>query len=127
MVYNSLAAADILAKEGILAEVVNMRFVKPIDKGLLEHLISRFDRIVTVEENSVHGGFGAAILETLTEFKHGDIKVRVHGVPDEFIEHGTPSELHQLVKLDSEGIAGVVREFCEANPSRLRSVERKAL
>ena len=104
-----------------------MRFVKPIDKNLIEDLISRFDRLVTVEENSVHGGFGAAVLETLTELKHGDIKVRVHGVPDEFVEHGTPAELHQLVKLDPKGIASVVKEFCEANPSHLRSVERKAL
>ena len=58
MVYNSLAAADLLAKEGILAEVVNMRFVKPIDRGLLEHLLEKFDRLVTVEENTIDGGFG---------------------------------------------------------------------
>lgn len=126
MVFNSLAAADILAKEGILAEVVNMRFVKPIDKSLLERLLARFDRIVTVEENSVLGGFGAGILETLTELKRGDVKVRVHGVPDEFIEHGSPAELHKIVKLDAAGIAEVVREFCEANPPNIRSVERKA-
>jgi 1-deoxy-D-xylulose-5-phosphate synthase len=126
MVFNSLEAADILAKEGILAEVVNMRFVKPIDKNLLEHLLARFDRFVTVEENSVLGGFGAGILETLTELKHGDVKVRVHGVPDEFIEHGSPAELHKIVKLDAAGIAEVVREFCEANPPNIRSVERKA-
>ena len=126
MVYNSLAAADILAKEGILAEVVNMRFVKPIDKTLLEGLLTRFDRIVTVEENSIHGGFGAAILETLTELKHGDVKVRVHGVPDQFIEHGSPAELHKIVKLDAAGIAEVVRQFCESNPPSIRSAERKA-
>ena len=127
MVYNALAAADILAKEGILAEVVNMRFVKPIDRELLSQLATRFDRIVTVEENSVQGGFGAAILETLTELNHRELHVRVHGVPDKFIEHGAPGELHQMVKLDPEGIAGVVKEFCEAHPSSHSAAERRAL
>ena len=127
MVYNSLAAADILAKEGILAEVVNMRFAKPIDRELLERLLEKFDRIVTVEENTIYGGFGAAILETLTTMNHRDVKVHVHGLQDGFIEHGTPNELYQIVKLDHRGIASVVKEFCEAHPSRNRTAERRAL
>ncbi len=127
MVYNSLAAADILAKEGILAEVVNMRFAKPIDRELLERLLEKFDRIVTVEENTIYGGFGAAILETLTTMNHRDVKVHVHGLQDGFIEHGTPNELYQIVKLDPRGIASVVKEFCEAHPSRNRTAERRAL
>ena len=127
IVYNALAAADILAKEGILAEVVNMRFVKPIDRELLAQLATRFDRIVTVEENSIQGGFGAAVLETLAELNHRELHVRVHGVPDKFIEHGAPGELHQLVKLDPAGIASIVKEFCEAHPSNHSAVERRAL
>jgi 1-deoxy-D-xylulose-5-phosphate synthase len=127
MVYNSLAAADLLAKEGILAEVVNMRFVKPIDRGILEHLLEKFDRIVTVEENTVHGGFGAAILETLATMNHRNVNVHVHGIPDSFIEHGTPNELYQIVKLDPRGIADVVKEFCEAHPSIHGAAERRAL
>jgi len=127
MVYNVLAAADLLAKEGILAEIVNMRFIKPIDKGLLERLLEKFDRIVTVEENTIEGGFGSAVLETLATMNHRDVQVRVHGLPDSFIEHGTPNELYQIVKLDPKGIAGVVKEFCEAHPSHVRRVERRAL
>ncbi len=127
MVYNCLAAADMLAREGILAEIVNMRFVKPIDKELLERLLERFDRIVTVEENTVVGGFGAAVLETLAAMNRRDVRVLVHGIPDNFIEHGTPSELYQIVKLDPKGIAGVVKEFSEAHPSHARTVERRAL
>ncbi|HTR80701.1 MAG TPA: 1-deoxy-D-xylulose-5-phosphate synthase [Bacteroidota bacterium] len=127
IVYNALAAADLLAKEGILAEVVNMRFAKPIDTALLEQILEKFDRVVTVEENSIHGGFGAAVLEAMTEMNHRDVAVRLHGIPDEFIEHGTPAELYQIVKLDAKGIAGIVKEFCAQHPSRNRSTERRAL
>jgi len=127
MVYNSLAAADLLAKEGILAEVVNMRFAKPIDKNLLDQILEKFDRVVTVEENTTHGGFGAGVLETIAAMNHREVSVHLHGIPDDFIEHGTPSELQQIVKLDPKGIAGVVRAFCEAHPSRLRTTERRAL
>ena len=104
-----------------------MRFAKPIDRELLERLAGKFDRIVTVEENTVHGGFGAAILETLATMNHRDVNVHVHGIPDSFIEHGAPNELHQIVKLDPRGIASVVKEFCEAHPSHIRSAERRAL
>jgi len=127
VVHNCLAAADILAKEGILAEVVNMRFAKPIDMKLVEQVLEKFDRVVTVEENTTYGGFGAAVLEAISTMNHRDVSVQVHGIPDEFIEHGSPAELQQLVKLDPNGIAGVVRTFCEMHPSRLRTTERRAL
>ena len=58
---------------------------------------------------------------------HRDVHVLVHGLPDRFIEHGTPNELYQMVKLDPRGIAGVVKEFCEAHPTNDRTVERRAL
>ena len=127
LVYNALGAADILAKEGILAEVVNMRFAKPIDMKLLEQTLEKFDRIVTVEENTIHGGFGSAILESISLLNHKDVSVHIHGIPDSFVEHGTPGELHQIVKLDPKGIAGVVKEFCDAHPSHSRTTERRAL
>jgi 1-deoxy-D-xylulose-5-phosphate synthase len=127
VVHNCLAAADILAKEGILAEVINMRFAKPIDMKLLDQVLEKFDRVVTVEENTTYGGFGAAVLEAISTMNHRDVSVHVHGIPDEFIEHGTPAELQQLVKLDPKGIAEVVRTFCEMHPSRHRTTERRAL
>ncbi len=111
MVPNSLKAAELLAKDGIEAEVVNMRFVKPIDEAMVRSVASRFDSILTVEDNVIHGGFGAAVLETLA--KHGitNVAVKLHGIPDRFIEQGTPNELHKLLKLDGPGIAEVVKEF----------------
>jgi 1-deoxy-D-xylulose-5-phosphate synthase len=111
MAPNALKSADLLSTEGIDAEVVNMRFVKPIDEELLRSIASRFETIVTVEDNVVHGGFGSAVLEVLAEGGHPNIAVKLHGVPDHFIEHGTPAELSRLLKLDASGIAEVTREF----------------
>ncbi|HTX18339.1 MAG TPA: 1-deoxy-D-xylulose-5-phosphate synthase [Bacteroidota bacterium] len=127
IVHNSLVAADLLAKAGILAEVINMRFAKPIDMKLLQHVVDKFDRVVTVEENTIYGGFGAGVLEALSTLGHRGINVRVHGIPDKFIEHGTPAELQKLVGLDPQGIAEVVKSFCEEHPTRLQTSERRAL
>jgi 1-deoxy-D-xylulose-5-phosphate synthase len=111
MVAASSKAADLLANDGIDAEVVNMRFVKPIDTELLRDVCSRFAYILTVEDHVIHGGFGSAILEAMAELNARHVRVKVHGVPDEFIEHGTPAELHAILKLDAPGIASVVKNF----------------
>ncbi len=110
MVQHSLKAAEVLEKEGIHAEVVNMRFVKPIDSELLDEISGRFDHLVTVEDNTIRGGFGSAVLETLQEL-HEPVRVLNLGLPDSFIEHGTPQQLYELVGLHPEGIANSVLHF----------------
>jgi len=110
MVQNSLSAAELLDKEGIDAEVVNMKFVKPLDEELLRSLAQRIHVFITVEENVVHGGFGSGVLEAFSRLGVTDISVRIHGLPDEFIEHGSPAELQRLVKLDAAGIAEIAKE-----------------
>ncbi|HTY38695.1 MAG TPA: 1-deoxy-D-xylulose-5-phosphate synthase [Bacteroidota bacterium] len=111
MVNHSLQAAELLSAEGIEAEVVNMRFVKPIDEELLRSVAQRFDGIVTVEDNVTDGGFGSAVLESLSRLAITNVSVRVHGLPNSFVEHGSPNELYKLLSLDGPGIAKVVREF----------------
>jgi 1-deoxy-D-xylulose-5-phosphate synthase len=111
MVPNSLQAAGILSSEGLEAEVVNMRFVKPLDDALVATIASRFDALVTVEDNTVNGGFGSAVLESLNKQNCTGVSVKVHGLPDSFVDHGTPSELHKMLQLDGPGIAAVVRTF----------------
>ena len=111
MVSSALSAADLLSKEGIDAEVVNMRFVKPLDDALVRNIAARFDAIVTVEDNTVQGGFGSAVLESLTKQRCTGISVRIHGLPDDFVDHGTPKELHKLTQLDGPGIAQVTKTF----------------
>ncbi len=111
MVQNAMEAARIVGAEGIEAEVVNMRFVKPLDEKLLDEIASRFSYVLTVEENTVRGGFGAAVLEYFAQKGFTGIHLHNHGIPDEFIQHGTPAELHAGLRLDAAGIASVICEF----------------
>lgn len=111
MVQNSVDAATMLSGEGIEAEVVNMRFVKPLDDVLVRDIASRFDNIVTVEDNVTQGGFGSAILESLGKLGKIRPAVKILGLPDTFVDHGTPKELLHKLKLDAEGIAETTRVF----------------
>ena len=107
-VYQALKAARELEKEGVSVEVVNARFVKPLDEEVLMDVAERFRLIVTVEENAVLGGFGSAVREFLSGFYSG--RVYSLGIPDRFIEHGKQELLRKLVGIDSEGIVRFVRE-----------------
>jgi len=109
LVAPALQAATALAHEGIECEVVNMRFVKPLDTALLDAIASRFDHVVTLEDNSVLGGFGSAVCEYFAARKTHDLAVTVHGIPDRFVDHGSPAELAAELGLDGPGIAAVVR------------------
>ncbi len=111
MVPNALKAAELLSSEGIETEVVNMRFAKPIDEELLKSLSRRIKTFITVEENVIHGGFGAGVLEAFSHCGISNVFIKVHGLPDKFIEHGSPAELHRIVKLDADGIAEVAKEY----------------
>jgi 1-deoxy-D-xylulose-5-phosphate synthase len=104
MVYPSLKASEKLSSYGIEAMVVNMRFVKPLDEELLDYVFERFDKVVTVEENTIRGGFGSAVLEYAAMRGVKNVKFLIHGIPDEFIEHGTQNELWRMLKLDPDGI-----------------------
>ena len=111
MVHQASLAADILAADGIDAEVVNMRFIKPIDEDLLRSVGERFKNILTIEENVTDGGFGSAVLEGFARLGFTGLNTKLHGLPSEFVDHGSPAELLRLVKLDGPGIADVAREF----------------
>lgn len=110
MVYNSENAAKLLSEKGIDAEVINARFVKPLDRELLFDVFSRFEKIITVEDNTIVGGFGSGVSEFAAQHKFKN-DILIHGVPDRFIEQGKPEELHEELKLDAKGISEVVTEF----------------
>ena len=119
MVYPSLEAADHLAKDGIETTVVNARFVKPLDSGLLLALARTKRLIVTVEEAYLAGGFGSAVLELLEENGLQD-KVRVlrMGIPDRIVTHGDPKLLLAKYGLDADGIYTQVKESFEVIEDR---------
>jgi len=110
-VHPSLLAQQRLETEGIKVNLVNMRFVKPLDEGLIEKIIRKVYKIVTVEENTVSGGFGSAIKELLAA---DGVRILSIGLPDKFIEHGSSEELREKYGLTAEGIADTVREFVKS-------------
>lgn len=110
-VYSALAAADMLAERGIEAAVINARFAKPLDEELLANLGANFKRILTVEEGSVPGGFGDAVLEFF--HSHDNLvepKIRVLGLPDEFVDHGPQGLWREKFNLSAEGIVREVEK-----------------
>jgi 1-deoxy-D-xylulose-5-phosphate synthase len=111
MVMHSLKAAELLQQNGIQAEVVNARFVRPLDEDLLLDIAERHTNIVTVEDNSVIGGFGSGIAEFFAAHGINNVNLKIHGLPDSFVEHGKPNELYELVGIDPAGIARVVSEL----------------
>ncbi len=108
MVNYASIAAENLSKDEISCEVVNMRFVKPLDEELLLDIFKRFDKIFVLEENTVIGGLGSAVLEFAAKV---DAKndIELVGLPDQFVEHGTQQELHAMLGIDPKGIADKVR------------------
>ena len=110
-VYPALAAAGALEKEGIRARVVNCRFVKPLDAELLVASASSLQRVLTVEENVLMGGFGAAVLELFEEHGVFGVKVMRLGITDEFVEHATQDELRAKYGIDESGIAEAARKL----------------
>ncbi len=129
MVNPSLAAADILAARGIKVQVINARFVKPLDADLILKAAAEHEAIITVEEGYLAGGFGSAVIELLEENGLQDsVKVARLGVPDEIVTHGDPKVLLGQYGLDSDGIAAKVEATLEAlrkpsaAESRIRAV-----
>ncbi|MBN1633020.1 MAG: 1-deoxy-D-xylulose-5-phosphate synthase [Ignavibacteria bacterium] len=110
MVLNSVKASEILKAKGVNTEVINMRFVKPLDAELLKYSFGKFQKLITVEDNSIIGGFGSAVSEFAEQYRYKN-DIILHGLPDKFIEHGKPEELYHILKLDAEGIAEIVEEF----------------
>ena len=99
-----LKAAELLQEAGISACVINARFAKPIDTVLIGNLAKEIRCVLTVEENTVIGGFGSGVLEHLSEMNIKDLKIKRLGLPDRFIEHGPQKLLRKMLGLDTEEI-----------------------
>jgi 1-deoxy-D-xylulose-5-phosphate synthase len=113
LLYQAMQAAEDLDREGISTAVFNARFVKPLDEALLEGIGLRFKHVLTIEENSVKGGFGSAVAEFFAQ-KGFKSNIRIHGIPDHFIEHGSPAELLKEIGLDRTGIAVAARDLVKS-------------
>ena len=103
-VYPALETARLLEKKGLHAGVINARFVKPLDTAILDEALTHSPRIVTLEDNSLCGGFGSAVAEYLTGQDRAFELLRL-GLPDEFVEHGKVAQLQEQLGLMPEQMA----------------------
>ena len=111
MLEYALAAAELLAQQGLDVAVINPRFVKPLDVALLEKVFNECKFVVTAEEGALMGGFGSAVLELASDYGWDTRQLRRLGIPDQFIEHGERDELLAELGLSAEGIAAKCREL----------------
>lgn len=106
LVHPALAAADLLARRGCEVEVVDMRFIKPLDEAVLIDVWRRHREVFTLEENTVVGGFGAGVLEwAAAQDEVSPPRVTCVGIPDVFQEHATRAELMAILGLDAASLA----------------------
>jgi len=108
MVYESLVAAEELAKEGISVMVINNHTIKPFDKDTILEAAQKTGAIVTAEEHQLAGGMGSAVLEVLAQ--NYSVPVKMVGVSDRFGESGNPDQLMKAFGLTSDAIADAVRD-----------------
>jgi 1-deoxy-D-xylulose-5-phosphate synthase len=99
----ALTAVDLLKKKGVSAALYDMRFVKPLDELLLHEIFSKFDKVVTVEDGCIQGGFGSAVLEFMADHQYSAKVVRL-GMPDRVVEHGSQQELWAECNYDAQSI-----------------------
>jgi 1-deoxy-D-xylulose-5-phosphate synthase len=111
MVAPALEASDRLAQSGVETWVIDMRSVKPIDRAILGALSARGVEIVTIEEHTLAGGFGSAVVEAWEEEGLPPTRIKRLGIRDHFVDHGTRETILQRLGLDSAGIAASVEEF----------------
>jgi 1-deoxy-D-xylulose-5-phosphate synthase len=87
-----------------------MRFAKPVDELMLHEVFSKFDKIITVEDGTIVGGFGSAVIEFMADHGYHAKVVRL-GIPDKYIHHGTPEQLYEECGFDTQSICAKVREL----------------
>ncbi len=109
-VYDALDAADYLERAGTSCEVVNCRFIKPMDEAVLESVYKRFNKIITIEEGTITAGFGDGVSAWMTD-KGFNGQITRMGLPDDWVTHGSREQLLKELGLDSDGIKKAIQEI----------------
>jgi 1-deoxy-D-xylulose-5-phosphate synthase len=109
LLHNCMAAAEVLHEEGINVGVINARFAKPLDKDTILRAVEQLPFVITVEEGTLEGGFGSAVLEAVNAAGLDARNVIRMGIPDRFIEHAERGELLSDLGLDVKGLCNAAR------------------
>lgn len=118
----ALHAAEQLREQGIQLEVVNARFIKPMDEAMLHSIFGRKIPIITLEEAVLQGGFGSGVLEFAEENEYYGAVIHRLGIPDQFIEHGNVAELMDEIHLNSDEVVRIAKKL-----TAMQKAESKAL
>ncbi len=108
--HEATKAIEVLEKEHISVAHYDIRFLKPLDNILLKSIFSKFDKVITVEDASIVGGLGSAVIEYMNDNSY-KAKVMRLGIPDRFVDHGTQEELYKECGFDAQGIAIAARNL----------------
>jgi len=120
-----LKAAETLAAEGMDPTVVNCRFLKPYDQDVLRTVLAGHEAILTVEEGAAVNGFGAFLAREIGDLPEGEgVRMRILGIPDRFVAHGSRAGLLREIDLDAQGIAEWVRGMVES-PQEVAAVRSR--
>jgi len=125
MVQVAVEAAETLATKGINAAVINARFIKPLDIDLITRYAKRTRIVITLEENTISGGFGSAVLELLANKEIDEVRVRMIGIPDIFVEHGKPSILREKYGLTAATVVEVIENEKQRAPKLRLAVKQR--
>jgi len=106
----AVEACKSLAEMDIHPAHYDMRFVKPLDEEMLHEVFNKFDKVITVEDGCVRGGFGSAVVEFMADYGYS-ARVKRLGIPDRFVDHGTQKELWRECGFDAQGIVETVCDF----------------
>lgn len=109
-VHPALEAAESLQKQGLNVGVANMRFVKPLDTGIIDKALTTSPYVITVEDGMLAGGFGSAVAEYVAD-KKTNAKLLLLGIGDEFVEHGKVAQLYDQVGISADKIATSILKF----------------
>lgn len=120
-VHPAVQAAEMLHKHGVKAAVINARFLKPLDEGMLRRICRETGMLVTIEDHVLQGGFGSAVGEYLHAQGWGHVKLRKIGLPDHFVEHGPRTLLLEKYGLTAEKIAEQTFRFVREHGVRGRN------
>ena len=125
MVHPSLCASEALKKEGIKTSVLNARFMKPLDSETILKLAKKINNVLVIEENAKSSGLGSSVCELFAEEGMERINLKLIGIKDEFVTHGTQKELREKYGLNAEGIAEAVKNMLGKNTLYHKFVKRK--
>ena len=98
------------AESGVSVAHYDMRFLKPIDEDILREVGEKFKYIVTLEDGTVKGGLGSAVTEYMAQNGYSP-RIKVMGIPDSFVEHGTPEQLYKICGMDADSVLSAILEF----------------